>query len=371
MNVKQLEEKLTTTKGSEERLELLDQIADWYYDKDEYQQAVVYYQEASRLAPKGNPRACYEGLEGVCYFLLDKDLEAYKALMASKEDLQPDQEDFDPEISGLVHYFLGSLHEYEEKNEESLQCRLEALNHLDALHPDAQWMLLAGLSRNYERTGDLQKAVELNTRALSLVSHDDPEIAYLLESLGTSLYELGEYEQALQYFTQLVDSDPGFERKEEVYFSIGLCYQRMTDYQLALDSYKKLLELKELQMEKNSRCWLHIEIAHCYYRLQEYANSIETVEKALKHPIEDKEDHAEIHSYLVNNYFALGRFSEAVKAGTKTLEISDHFHNIEIMLPNLAMSYHELGEDEKFQFYRDWCNRDFPDLSWTKQLNKL
>ncbi len=79
----------------------------------------------------------------------------------------------------------------------------------------------------------------------------------------------------------------------------------------------------------------------------------------------------EIHSYLTNNYHALGRFEEAAKAGEETLAISDQFHNLEIMLPNLAMSHYHLGENKKFRFYRDQCNRDFPNLSWTKQLNKL
>ena len=95
------------------------------------------------------------------------------------------------------------------------------------------------------------------------------------------------------------------------------------------------------------------------------------VEKALQETIEDKEEQAEIQSYLTNNYQALGRHQEAVEAGEKTLKLSHQFHNIEIMLPNLTLSYYHLGQEDKFHFYRDWCNRDFPDLSWTQQLNKL
>jgi hypothetical protein len=67
----------------------------------------------------------------------------------------------------------------------------------------------------------------------------------------------------------------------------------------------------------------------------------------------------------------MDRFEEAVQAGEQTLKISDEFPNMEILLPNLALSYHQLGNTEKFTHYRNWCNRDFPDLGWTKQLNKL
>ncbi|MCZ6877118.1 MAG: tetratricopeptide repeat protein [Acidobacteria bacterium] len=371
MNVKQLEEKLATTHGVNEKLEVLDELASYYYDHDNYQKAITYYQEAEKLVPAGNSLAYYQGLEGICHFFLKKDKEAYQALLGAKEVLRPKEDDFDPEICGLVHYFLGSLYEYNEANDSSLECRLEAYEYLNHLHREAQWMLLAGMSRNYEQQGDLRKAVEFNTQAISLISNDDPEVVFIFESLGSSHYELGEYEKALEYFSRVLEVDAGFERKEDIYFSIGLCNQRLLDFRLALKSYLKLLELKELVPDGDSLCWLYIEIAHCYYSLKEHEKSIECVEKALSESIEDKEENAEIHSYLSNNYYALGKYQEAVEAGEATLKISDQFHNLKIMLPNLALSYYQLGQEDKFHFYRDWCNRAFSDLRWTKELNKL
>ena len=140
---------------------------------------------------------------------------------------------------------------------------------------------------------------------------------------------------------------------------------------MALDSFLKLLELKVLQSSPERLVWLYIEIAHCYYSLKEHEKSVEFVNKGLKESIEDKAEKAEIHSYLANNYHDMGRFEEAVEAGEQTLKISDEFHHLEILLPNLALSYHQLGNTKKFEHYRDWCNSDFPELGWTKQLNKL
>ncbi len=70
MNVKQLEEKLATTHGDNEKLDVLDELASYYYDHDNYQKAIIYYQEAEKLAPDGNPQAYYQGLEGICHFFL-------------------------------------------------------------------------------------------------------------------------------------------------------------------------------------------------------------------------------------------------------------------------------------------------------------
>ena len=371
MDVKKLEAQLKASKSKKRKLEILDDLAADYYDRDEYLKAAEYYKEAARLVPAGNPRAYYQGQEGICYFLLGKDKQASAGLTAAQKMFRPDEEDFDQEIYGLVYYFLGSLYEYADDVESSLDARLKALNYLDYLHREAQWMLLAGLSRNFEEKNDFREAVKYNTQAISLISDNDPEIAYIFESLGFSHYELGEYDKALEYFNQLLEAAPGFERKDDIYFSIGLCYQRLLDYRMALDSYLKLKEVKELNRDKESLGWLCIEIAHCYYNLKEHESSLEVVENALKEQAEDEEERAEIHSYLTNNYYALGDFAKAVDAGEQTLKISDKFHNLEIMLPNLALSYYQLGQKDKFKYYRDWCNRDFPKLGWTAQLNKL
>ena len=272
---------------------------------------------------------------------------------------------------GLVQFFIGSLHEYNGENGSSLEARLEAVKYLDQLDPEAQWMLLAGISRNYEESGENHKAIEYSTRAISLISRDEPEIAYLYESLGINHYELSEYDKAIEYFSRALEAAPEFERKNELYFNIGLSYQRLLDFRLALNSYLKLLELKELSSKGEPLCWLYTEIAHCCYQLKEYDRSLQFVRKALKEPVEEKEELAEIRSYLTNNLHAQGKFEEAAREGEATLKISQKFPNMEIMLSNLALCYYNLSKKEEFEFYRDWCNRAFPDFSWTKQLNKL
>lgn len=371
MNVKKLEEKLKSVQGPEEKLETLDEVAAHYYDQDEYQKAAAFYRQAMKLVPSGNPRAYYQGQEGICYFLLGQDKEAYQSLSVAQEMFRVDEKDFDPEIYGLVHYFLGSLYEYGGDHEASLRSRLKAIKYLSYLHREAQWMLLAGISRIYEERGEFRESVKYNTQTISLISDDDLEVGYIYESLGYSHYELGEYNKALGYFSKILQVAPEFERKDDISFSIGLCNQRLLNFQTALDSYLKLVEVKGFGGDKESLVWLFIEIAHCYYSLKEHEKSLEFVEKGLQQSSQDKDELAEINSYLTNNYHALGQFREAAEAGEKTLEISNKFHNIEIMLPNLALSYYQLGENEKFEFYRDWCKRDFPDFSRTTQLNKL
>ena len=97
MDVKQLEQTLATLQNVQDKLEVLDEIAAHYYEEDNFQKAVTYYQQAEKMAPKGNPRAYYQGLEGICYFLMNQDEKAYLALTGAKAMLRPAEKDFDPE----------------------------------------------------------------------------------------------------------------------------------------------------------------------------------------------------------------------------------------------------------------------------------
>lgn len=372
MDVKVLEGRLKSIQDVRERLDLLDTLADHYYDEDDYQKALKFYQEARVLAPPGNGRAYYTAQSGICHYLLHNDREAKEALLAARAMSDPDASEFSPEIHGLLHYFLGSLWEYEGSNEHSLEARLEALKYFQHLHPEAQWMLLAGLSRNYEEQGENRQAIQYSSQAISLISAEDPELAYLYEGLGHNHYELEEFDKALAYFCRVLELDPEFERKDDIYFAIGLCYQRLTDYRTAMECYTKLLEAKKLvRKSQESLAWLYGEIAYCRYQLGEHEETLKAIAEALKETIEKKEELAELRSFLTNSYQALGRHQDAVREGEKTLKICRQFPSLDMMLPNLALSYYHLGNIEQFKFYRNWCNRDFPDRSWTKQLNKL
>ncbi|MBI4444554.1 MAG: tetratricopeptide repeat protein [Acidobacteria bacterium] len=371
MEIQKLERKLKNARDQETRLDLLDQIAAYCYEKEDFQRAAKYYQQAEALSPAGNARAYYKGQAGICRYLLHQDVQAMELLSAASGMFQPQATDFSPQCFGAVHFFLGSVLEFRGKPDEALSAWQESFKFFDHLSPEIQWMLMAGLGRRFEEKGENQKAIEYFERALCLIRPDDPELCSVYESLGIAHYNLEHYKRALEYFSRTLKLQSDLEELEELHVCMGLCYHRLRDFRQALECFLKSLETGEKNRTRESTCWLYIEIAHCFYQLKEHDKSLEFVQRALKQPIERKEELAEIRSYLTNNFHALGKFEEAVREGEKTLKISRDFHNIGIMLSSLALSYYQLNRKDKFTFYRDWCNRAFPDFSLTKQLNQL
>ncbi len=372
MDVQQLEAKLQETQEVDAKLDLIEEIAGHYYDQDDYQTALGFYQQGENLATSSNSRAYYVGQKGVCHYLLQQDKPAEEALLAFKRLVRQGGAEVNPELHGLVLYFLGSLYEYRGDVEASLRERQAALKHLKHLPREAQWMLLAGMSRNHADRGDHRRAVEFSARALSLISDGNPELAYLYESMGASYFELGEYEEALRYFCQVLEVDPEFDRKDEIYLQIGRCCRMRLDFQMALSSYLKILELKQLTPpDGGSLAWLYIEIVTCLYHLKDFRKALEYVAAALAGPVEDPEELAELRSHLTNCLHGLGEHRRAVEEGERTLRERSRFKGLELMLPNLALSYYKLNDKENFLRCRERCNQEFPDLSWTRQLNKL
>ncbi|HSR51965.1 MAG TPA: tetratricopeptide repeat protein [Acidobacteriota bacterium] len=361
--------------SSEQRLDVLDAIAGHYYDEDDYGKAIEYYRQAEEAAPQGNAKAYFAGQKGICHYLLEQDEKAYKALISAKEMFDEESEEDEKrndEVYAMVLFFLGSYYEYVGDNDASLKTRLEALKVLDELDHEAQWMLLSGLSRNHERKGEHEKAIEYNMQAISLISDNDPELAYLYESMAANYFELGEYDEALTYYSKVLKADPQFSNTEQVHRRIAACYSRLLDYRMALQSYRKLLEIKKLEADSDeSLAWLYCEIARCLYHLKEHRQALEAVREGLKQPVEENTELADLRSFLTSSNRHLGNHEEAVSEGQKTLKIASDFPLLEEMLPNLALSLYELDRLDQFEQYRQLCNKRFPDSGWTKHLNKL
>jgi tetratricopeptide (TPR) repeat protein len=165
--------------------------------------------------------------------------------------------------------------------------------------------------------------------------------------------------------------DPNFERSDEVHLKVANCYQQLTNDQMALETYEKILELKHLTGRRENLIWLYIKIAQCQFRLERYEKSLLVTLEALRRQPRNTLEKAEVRSYLTNNYYELGRYQEAVAEAEKTVKIAKKFPGDNLFYFRLALSYFKLGNKRSFAKYRTLCHKRFSEDSWIAYLDKL
>jgi tetratricopeptide (TPR) repeat protein len=371
MDLRELNAKLTQSKSKAEKTALLDTHAGKLFEKGRFKEAAEYYVQAFAMAGLRNAKAYFSGQAGICHYSAGNDREALPYLLKSARLFAPDKPEFMPDMCGFVHFHLGSLYEYLGKQTKSLEARKVCEKYIDSQEKDTQWMLYAGISRMYEAMGKHDRAITYSQKALQVLSDNDPGLTYIYESMGNNYMNMKQYQEAITYFSKVAELDPRFERLDEIQFKMADCYRQLMNDRMALETYKKMIELKHLTGKKEGLIQLYTLKAESYFRLEEYEKSLLVTLEAVRRQPRDRLEKIEIRSYLTNNYYELGRYVEAVREGEKTLKLGKRFHNDHLFYFRMALSYHRLGDNKTFARYKSLCRRLFPTDSWNAYLAKL
>ncbi|MGD0309251.1 MAG: tetratricopeptide repeat protein [Acidobacteriota bacterium] len=355
----------------EDQITQLDSRAEQLFARGHFSEAGKYYSRALSLAKQPNVKAYFAGHVGICHFNAGNDKIALQDLLKSARLFDPAKPEFMPDMCGFVHFHLGSLLEYNGKITKSLEARRICEKYVDAQEKDTQWMLYAGISRNYELLGRHDEAIKYSQRAIQVLSDNDPGLAYLYESMGDNYMGLKQYHEAIKYFSRVLELDPNFERRDDVHLKVASCYHQLTNDQMALETYEKMLDLKQLTNKRENLTWLYVRIAQCQFRLERFEKSLLVTLEALRRRPGNKLEKAEVRSYLTNNYCELGRYKEAVAEGEKVVTIARRFPDDNLFYFRMALSYFKLGDKRNFSRYRALCRKRFRGDSWIAYLDKL
>ncbi|MEJ2109866.1 MAG: tetratricopeptide repeat protein [Acidobacteriota bacterium] len=371
MDKKQFNAKLKHAATVEERIALYDTYGEELFKKEKYAEAIDVYSMAMNIRNRPNVRAYFAGQIGICHYNAGNDTDAIKFLQQSTRLFKPDKPEFMEDMFGFVYFHLGSLYEYHGKISQALKARAVCEKYIEFQEKDTQWMLFAGISRNYESLGKNDEAIRYSQKAIQVISDNDPGLSYLYESMANNYMGLNQYQEAIKYFSKVLELDPNFERKDDIQLKMGGCYHLLANYKMALETYEKIFELNQITGMKKDQTWLYLKITECYFRLEMFEKSLLVTLEMLRRNPKKKEDRAEAHSFLTNNYYELGRYKEAVEEGEKTLKIATRFLNDDLFYARMALSYHKLGDKKSFRKYRTLFKKHFKEENWNKYLDKL
>ena len=371
MDLKELKAKLAAAKTKEGKVSLLDSYAEDLFEKGKYPDAGRFFAQALALAKAPNTRAYLAGPIGICNYNSGNDKEALAFLMKSARWFDKTKPEFMPDMCGFVYFHLGSLFEYQGKQAKSLEARHICERYAESQEKDTKWMLFAGISRNCETLGRHDEAIQYSQKAIQILSDNDPSLSYLYESMGKNHMSLQQHQEAINYFSKVIDLDPNFERRDEIQLKVAECYHQLTNHRSALETYGKILELKQLTGRRENLTWLYVKLAHCHFSLDQFEKSLLMTLEALRRQPKDKGERAELRSYLTTNYYEIGRYKEAILEGEKTLKLARRFPEDSPFYFRLALAYFKTGDMNSFTRYRTLCRKLFPEDSWNKYLEKL
>ena len=216
---------------------------------------------------------------------------------------------------------------------------------------------------------EARKAIEINpnnSEAYFLLSKvfaydDKKEEHYLLETiernkfftdahnnLGVIYLNRGDYDQALKYFKNAVDIDPGYKVG---YMNQGVVYERKGQYHDAVEMYKAVLE----KYPKYSLGLRNLGIG--YRQLKEYDKALDAFEKAIKVDKKDFKAWSE-KAYI---YLLKGEYNTAIKYYKDSLKLNNTYR---YTLANLGYCYSQLGKYKQAIPYLENAHKYNNDYAW-------
>jgi tetratricopeptide (TPR) repeat protein len=371
VNKQQFNARLKRAASDDERMSINDAYAKELFDNEKYTEALNIYEQALKLTKQQNVKAYLAGKIGICHYHNDEDKTAFQSLKKSLQLFQPDQPEFMRDMYGLVLFYLGALYDYHGKTVQSLEARKECEKYVDCQEKDTQWMLYSGISRNYEALGKHSDAISYSQKAIQVLSDNDPGLSYLYESMANNYMEMQQYQEAILHFSRVLELDPDFERNDEIQMKLANCYRQISNYAMALETYEKILKLKQLTAKSRDIVWIYLKLAECHFRMGSYEKSLLAAFETLHLRPRNPQEKAEALSFKADNYYELGRYHDAVRDGEKAIGIAQRFPNDDLFYVRMALAFHQLGDKKSFKKYRALVQKLFNDDNWNKHLEKL
>ena len=149
------------------------------------------------------------------------------------------------------------------------------------------------LGNTYEKTNMYHKAI---CECYIVILQTDPQNGIVLNQIGVCYSNLGEYKLAIHYFKKVLK----IKEIADVYCNIGLCYEKIKDYDSSESNFLKAYYLDS----DNNR--IKSAIANIYDILKLYDKAIEYYNKIKDYDDNPKEKYNSSFSYLAKQNFTKG-----------------------------------------------------------------
>jgi tetratricopeptide (TPR) repeat protein len=242
-------------------------------------------------------------------------------------------------LTAFCYERLGFVVFYEHRAFDKALALLDKAVHTYPAHAKRQWLAQVYILRSRVLQGmkENEKAVEIANKALQIASHNNGEdkaaLAEALLAFGELLSALGirhtDTIKYLQQFLQVSKRPLGIDVTwSRVHEMLGDAYFQVGQFSEAINAYQATLSYNPYHPWALS---LHYRIAHSYYLLNDYEQSISTIQAMLDLAQREGESIDDYHVYdvLASAQFAIHHYSAAAESYRHALALAPpHAENI-------------------------------------------
>jgi CHAT domain-containing protein/tetratricopeptide (TPR) repeat protein len=264
----------------------LRRVGDVYQPLGDYEQALVYYDQALSLSRKIHDRRSEgETLNEICYAYLNTG-QNEKALRLCNQALRINQATENRRGIAQSLNNLGEISYGSGQNQQSLAFFQKALPAWsEAGDRQGSALTLLNIGYTYSDLGQMREALNNYNQALSLwmVSPDKRGQAMTLTAIGRLHSRMGESQVALDYFEKAMQLiEPLGARAEQGRILTGLAYvyDQLGDKQKAIESYNLALPLFHATGDYGEAMAIY-DAAKVFFSLGDYQKALEYHEQAL------------------------------------------------------------------------------------------
>ena len=183
----------------------------------------------------------------------------------------------------------------------------------------------------------------------------------LLGKLGVLFHSISEFNKAIEYHKQALETSRKIENPLAESYSLGnlgLAYRYLSNFEKAIEFYKQALEISRKIGDQQSECSSLGNLGTAYHNLGNFSKAIEYYEKVLEISRETGNRPAESSAIgnLGHFHFDFGNLPEAIKYYTQHLDITREIGDREgegNSLNGLGNVYNSLGEKQKaVEYYK-------------------
>jgi tetratricopeptide (TPR) repeat protein len=179
------------------------------------------------------------------------------------------------------------------------------------------------LGSTYYKSGKYEEAIESYKQAIRI----DPDYAMAHYNLGLAYVESGKYKEAIESYKQALRIDPD---SAIAHYNLGVAYGESGKYKEAIESYKQVVRIDPDYAD-----------AHCNLGVAYYESGMnkEAIE-AFKQVVRIDPDDAEVHYCLGVAYGESGKYKEAIESYKQVVRIDPDYADAHC---NLGLAYYESG----------------------------